>query len=587
MKKILSVILSFIMLSFSTMPVFAQGINGTIDMEMLTENDFELSSEVTYVWDDSYAITIEIENKSEKNITDWQLASTINGEIVRIANARIESTSNNLYIFEPLPQISIIKPTETVEIGLVITGDPMYTIDIDLYGALDDTVFYQTTIDDSLPLYQSDDFYTVNDTIESISGIIDIQTDVYALAYIIQNEYGDVILSGKLPDSASWSIDNIGLDIGYNKLIIAGLSEGKSFASEVSIINFDLGNAEQLGIDFDTDTDGDLICDYLEERLELDPNDAYSISDSLSDYECVVNALGIDPSHETIDTSTLNLQEDMVEPQATSFSSLVIHRTYRPEGKADDYNEYSDTVAEDLTYNDLSYNELCELGNIFGVADTTTETAMWNEMALIFTAGKRPGASMNTVIDEMLELFRAGDYEGTSVEVYDDFVSSDYETYSNGILASAVVNHSSTEEYVDLIVEYVEEHLSSGESAYDLAYLISGRVRDENLIEEYVESFSPTPYPSYGGVSALGITVHGWHGHTIKLINYRETATGFTGSLSFHFYDHFGLDSDEEQLTWIGFCDWYTLQHYTRFNGKYAPFITQCDFTVPISGTFE
>lgn len=161
MKKILSVILSFVMLSFSTMPAFAQGINGTIDMAMLTDNDFELSSEVTYVWDDSYAITVEIENISDKNIMDWQLASTINGEIVRVANARIESTSNNLYVFEPIPQLSIIKPAETVEIGLVITGSPMYTIDMNLYGALDDTIFYPTILDDSLLLYQSGDFYTV------------------------------------------------------------------------------------------------------------------------------------------------------------------------------------------------------------------------------------------------------------------------------------------------------------------------------------------------------------------------------------------------------------------------------------------
>lgn len=64
---------------------------------------------------------------------------------------------------------------------------------------------------------------------------------------------------------------------------------------------------------------------------------------------------------------------------------------------------------------------------------------------------------------------------------------------------------------------------------------------NDNLIEDYVYSISTSPYPSYGGITALGIAIHGWHGHNIKLTDYRETATGFSGTLEFHFYDHFGL----------------------------------------------
>lgn len=64
---------------------------------------------------------------------------------------------------------------------------------------------------------------------------------------------------------------------------------------------------------------------------------------------------------------------------------------------------------------------------------------------------------------------------------------------------------------------------------------------NDNLIEDYVYSISTSPYPSYGGITVLGIAIHGWHGHNIKLTDYRETATGFSGTLEFHFYDHFGL----------------------------------------------
>lgn len=49
--------------------------------------------------------------------------------------------------------------------------------------------------------------------------------------------------------------------------------------------------------------------------------------------------------------------------------------------------------------------------------------------------------------------------------------------------------------------------------------------------------------------------------------------------------DHFGLDPDDE-ITEYGFIDWFTLQHYDRFGGKYPPPIAQADIEIPISGTF-
>ncbi|WP_202456840.1 hypothetical protein, partial [Streptomyces sp. SID337] len=58
-----------------------------------------------------------------------------------------------------------------------------------------------------------------------------------------------------------------------------------------------------------------------------------------------------------------------------------------------------------------------------------------------------------------------------------------------------------------------------------------------------------------------------------------------SGKLVFHSYDHFGLDPDDE-IKEYGFIDWFTLQHYDRFDGKYPPAIAQADIEIPISGTF-
>ena len=64
-----------------------------------------------------------------------------------------------------------------------------------------------------------------------------------------------------------------------------------------------------------------------------------------------------------------------------------------------------------------------------------------------------------------------------------------------------------------------------------------------------------------------------------------ECDTRFEGTLHFKYFDHFGLE--ESDNIWApGFCDWYTLQHYDRFNKAYKPFITYIEFDEPFSGTY-
>lgn len=215
----------------------------------------------------------------------------------------------------------------------------------------------------------------------------------------------------------------------------------------------------------------------------------------------------------------------------------------------------------------------------------TPEALIWGEMAAIFAAAKRPNAGMNSVLDSLVETFKSGNSanEGSTVKVGDIYNASKYLTFSDSVLTSNVKEHDATKTYTNLIKEFVINYLRDGNSPEGLRFVIGG---PNNKIREYVRTFDSTPYPSYGGATALGIAIHGWQGHTITLQNYRETSTGFSGTLQFHFYDHFGLDSDDE-ITTAGFCDWFTLQHYTRFNGKHCPFLTYCDISIPFSGTFR
>ena len=85
---------------------------------------------------------------------------------------------------------------------------------------------------------------------------------------------------------------------------------------------------------------------------------------------------------------------------------------------------------------------------------------------------------------------------------------------------------------------------------------------------------------------ALTLAIHGFQGHTVTVENFVCDGNRFSGTIKFHFYDHFGLDNDDYQFA-PGFCDWYILQHYDRYDGKYCPFITIIDMSCDFSGTFS
>jgi Protein of unknown function (DUF3289) len=84
---------------------------------------------------------------------------------------------------------------------------------------------------------------------------------------------------------------------------------------------------------------------------------------------------------------------------------------------------------------------------------------------------------------------------------------------------------------------------------------------------------------------AMSIAIHDFQGHRITLKNYAVDGDTFSGTLVFEDYDHFGLDTDDFGK-WPGFSQWFTLQHYDRFDGKYVPPIVVATAEVDIHGDF-
>lgn len=597
MKKSISLFLALIMiLSMSTSALALEaestGHISTSNAGSISQNDYSVAFEITYTWADCYAATISISNLSEKNIENWELVFDLGSAITKIENAQINEVASDKYFLAPKAYSRVIPANETVQIGVLIAGTAeTIPSSFSLSGTYQNGITANVVIDEN-DLYQGDgEFYVINDSVTSLTATLVGIVSISNCVYVIEDEYGNVLSKGKVIADGKLAINDIGFGIGYNRVTIMGTSEGTPVYASFDVVNFNMENVKQLGIDVETDTDNDGICNYLENALDTDPYNANSIDKEKTDYESVLGVIGIgsiESENEAIEIEEIDEVEGEnipAELAATSITSMVIHRSKKPEGSKTDTSVYPKYVADDLTFNDYTYLELCGEGAVFAVANVTPEALMWAEMSAIFAAAKRPGASMNDVLDDLVDTFRYGNTanEGTTVEVGDSYSSSKYIKYSNSTLTSTVRADEATVTYTNLIKNFVVDYLRNGGDPYDLQYLIGG---EDDVIEEYVYSFATTPYPSYGGATALGISIHGWHGHTITLQNYRETSTGFTGTLKFHFYDHFGLDQDDE-ITTVGFCDWFTLQHYTRFDGLYVPFLTYCDISISISGTFR
>ena len=130
---------------------------------------------------------------------------------------------------------------------------------------------------------ESGDYYFVKDEIKSLSGkAINIQ-NVDSFSYTISDGTGE-ILYGKLEKEENWTIPNFGLGYGYNLLAFTVKSQGVEKRINFNIVNTCIGNMNNAGIDYDTDTDGDGVSDYLETKYGTDIYNIDTDGDGLDDY---------------------------------------------------------------------------------------------------------------------------------------------------------------------------------------------------------------------------------------------------------------------------------------------------------------
>jgi Protein of unknown function (DUF3289)/Bacterial TSP3 repeat len=299
------------------------------------------------------------------------------------------------------------------------------------------------------------------------------------------------------------------------------------------------------------------------------------------------------------DTDSDGFRDD-VDPRPLIFDQrdMLIHQSANREGrrKEPDPNNFqvppSLLVADDLTFNDYTTDELRDLGPIFWVAPITPESFMWAEFNDILSVGKLGADSDNQeAVNALRDTFRHGHngQSAGSVSVEDNYDPARYLQYGSGAaLSRAVAASPQMRAYMDRAKQLIIQSISAnrgGTAQFQLQDDLN-----QNLLYQLFRD-TGVQYPVYdfsvgdANQRALSIAIHQFHGHTIRLKDYQISGNTFSGTLVFHSYDHFGLDPDDE-ITEYGFVDWFTLQHYDRFDGKYAPPIAVADVEVTISGSF-
>lgn len=373
------------------------------------------------------------------------------------------------------------------------------------------------------------------------------------------------------------------------------------------------------------DSDNDGISDYDERQIrdgriltgnglpvgKLDPDNPDSDGDSVVDGKEIQVVTGklngaADQVYAKLASNPLKRDTDGdgkrdgadKQPMVVVPTDMLIHQSANREGhrKEADPSDVevppNPLVADDLTFNDYTYDELTDLSWQFYVASFTPESWMWGEFNSIMNAGK-DGADYDhqQAVVDLYNAFRYG-RDGQSagtVTVDDNFDPARFQTVGSGTALSRAVAASPQEnQYIEKAEGIITRLLQ--ENRGDTAPFTVGDKLDQNLL---YQEFNRTglKYPTYDfSVSddnqrALSIAIHQFHGHTIQLKDYTVSGNTFSGKLLFHSYDHFGLDPDDE-ITTYGFIDWFTLQHYDRFDGKYTPPIAQADVEVSISGSF-
>ena len=186
------------------------------------------------------------------------------------------------------------------------------------------------------------------------------------------------------------------------------------------------------------------------------------------------------------------------------------------------------------------------------------------------------------------QFFATEPLETVILDMIDHFMKGTGNDYSNSVLTQKILEHPSTQTYINSITKEVNSLLPSLNGDIN-ALIYSQDKRDDNpLIKRMKDEKIREPVYNTDDDRQNGLTicVDSLWGNMIEVTSYVCNGKTYSGTLHFTLYDHFGLDaSDISKYGFLrGFTSWYILQHYDAFNKQFKPFLTVIEFDAPFSG---
>jgi len=183
-------------------------------------------------------------------------------------------------------------------------------------------------------------------------------------------------------------------------------------------------------------------------------------------------------------------------------------------------------------------------------------------------------------------LFATGEMNGVILDMINHFKNGNGADYRNAILTAQVSEHSTTQEYIDLVKNiFISQLAIHHGNIFELEY--KEETKSSNVLyNRIMENRGKFPvFNSWADtLGGLRITVNDTWGNNVEVRNYSKDGNRLSGTLHFTIYDHFGLDQPDVEKVYVnlaGFRAWFVLQHYKEFNGQYKPFVTMMEIDVP------
>lgn len=291
-------------------------------------SDFSASFNILNDWGTGYTAALTLTNETNRIIEDWFIDFEWDYPVDTVWNAVLLEQNGSHFVMGNSSYNQNIEPGQSVTICLQsnningVISHP-YNISVQEYGlarnnAINDLLNVRDISIDTSEFPETDEnSYYVVDEIDSISGSIRPGLIAVSADYTIENTWGKVISSGSFEPDSNWTIPNIGLVIGNNRVTVNTVfSDGTEATNSKWLFNLAEENVRNIDIDLN-DSDGDGLDNYCEEIYGTDPELPDTDGDGLTDYqelaETGTNPLIVDSNNDGITDGHDDYDNDSID----------------------------------------------------------------------------------------------------------------------------------------------------------------------------------------------------------------------------------------------------------------------------------